>query len=216
MTKRIYPALALAVLIACSGQAARANLISDGDFAADTQNFYAAGSTVGAWTVTGDAYSGSGIDLSQTDWQAPPAGGGSVDLDGFSPGGITQSFATVAGQTYAVSFYLAGNPDGNNVAIKPMAASAGDATQDFSFDTTSTSDSAMGYVLESFQFDATASTTTLSFTSLDSDGITNGAVVADIDVEAPEPASLALLTVGGLGIGVLRRRRAKVVARAVA
>lgn len=65
---------------------------------------YAGQNTISKWTVD----SGS-VDWINSYWQTPPAGGGSIDLDGNSPGSISQTLATVKNQIYQVSFYLSGN-----------------------------------------------------------------------------------------------------------
>lgn len=224
MINRAVPAIALSAMLALVSGAARANLISDGNFSlgVSSSGTYTVGETLGdgAWTVTTGLETNvpgySGIDLSYNsgDWQAPPSGGSSVDLDAYYPGGVTQTFATTAGDDYWVSFYLAGNPSNANNPnpIKQLQVTAESTTEDYSFDTSSTTTTNMGYVLEAFQFVATSDTTTLTFTSLDPSTQASGPVIGGVDVEAPEPASLALLLVGGFGIGLVRRHRSKIAA----
>jgi hypothetical protein len=69
----------------------------------------------------------------------------------------------------------------------------------------------MKWVAETMTFTANTSTSTLSFTSLDASGDPYGPVIADIDIEVPEPGSLALFGVGlfALGFGVRRTMRSR-------
>jgi choice-of-anchor C domain-containing protein len=119
------------------------------------------GSTaITGWTVTRDQidYVASWVDAD---------GERSLDLNG-SPGvgGIAQTFSTIAGQQYLVSFALAGNTYYIRTPIKQLRVSAAGQSEVFSFDTTGFSDDNMGWVNKTWVFTATASTTTLEFYSL--------------------------------------------------
>ena len=61
------------------------------------------------WTV-GGAGTNAGVDWINTYWAAPN-GSLSIDLNGLAPGSISQTFTTVPGATYDVSFSYAGNFD---------------------------------------------------------------------------------------------------------
>jgi hypothetical protein len=161
--------------------------------------------TFGPWHVNGS------VDLIGNYWQAPPTGGGSVDLAGNFPGSIFQVFAVGAGN-YNVNFYMAGNPDGGN-PIKTLRAlvlnSALSLSQyDFSFDTTGFSKNDMGWTLEHFSFtNPTNGNIQLSFVSTD-DNTPYGAAIGGINISAvPEPATWAMLLLGFGGIGMMMRRR---------
>ena len=111
------------------------------------------------WSVTfGD------LDRVGTSTWDPSDGSFSLDLNGFNPAGISQSFATDAGVTYTVTFDIAGNP--GQQTIKDLAVSAGDATQHYSFNNAGTSETNMNWTQQSFSFVATGASTLLDFSSL--------------------------------------------------
>lgn len=189
---------------------AQANLISNGNFTncvgcGVVFTTYFGGSTnITDWTVQGHS-----VDLILTYWQAPPLGGNSVDLDGNAPGGVSQTFSTVIGQQYLVTFYLSGNPDSGD-PTKDLRVSAASAFQDYSFVTTGNSHPSMGWVARSFLFSALGTSTTLNFSSLEV-GSAFGPAIGNVDVvEAPEPSSLLLIAAAALsllGFGWLRRQK---------
>lgn len=83
--------------------------------------------TIGAWNVRnvdhiGNYWSGQG-----------PTGGRSVDLNGSNGqrGAIWQSFDTVAGESYTVSFFYTRNSDRNASGVLQMAAGAFASTAEF-------------------------------------------------------------------------------------
>lgn len=144
------------------------------------------------------------IDYIGNYWQAAD-GSRSIDLAGNGPGSISQSFATVLGQTYTVSFYMAGNPDGGTT-LKALAASAGSVVEQvFTFSTVGNTKASMGWTRQSFNFVAGGATTTLTFAS-DIDGPYGPALDR---VSVPEPGTLILLGAGLLGLVGLGRKRLK-------
>lgn len=204
MSSRAVLAVAgLATGLALAGAAQASTLIPDGDFSAPYGGggFTTEFTSFGPWTVT----SGS-VDLIGGYWQAP--GGvpntGSVDLDGDSPGGISQTFALAPG-SYDLTFDLSGNPDGSP-ATKTVDVSVNSASGVYQYTIGLNSHSNMLYLPESLAFTTTGSTT-VSFTSVDV-GTPYGPVVGDISVTSvPEPASWALMLVGFCGLGGALRRR---------
>lgn len=201
----------LALAVAIAGAANASNLVSDGNFAVPpgggSFTTYFNGQSFGPWTVT----SGS-IDLIGGYWQNPTSPGGSVDVDGDSPGAFDQTIATGKG-AYELTFDLSGNPDGGPTT-KTLQVTVGNATQVFTYVLNGNSHSDMMYVPESLKF-ATSGPTTLTFTSLDVDS-PYGPVVGNVSVTSvPEPASwtLMLLGAGALG-GALRARRSRTAALA--
>jgi len=183
-----------------------ANLIQNGSFETATVNpgsflqLDAVSTAITGWTVSQGT-----IDYIGTAWQASE-GARSLDLQGLASGGIQQTFNTTIGETYRVTFDLAGNPFGGS-AIKEMRVSAGGSSADFSFDITGKSNSNMGWLSKSWDFTANSTTTTLEFIGLGNSDA--GAALDNVSVIAvPEPSSmLGLLSLGVLGIGSALRRQ---------
>ena len=161
--------------------------------------------TIGPWTV-----GLGGVDWISSYW-VPAEGDGSVDTAGNAPGSLSTILSTIAGQTYTLSFYLAGNPDGGS-AVKQLNVQVGTVNQVFTFDTTGHSKTSMGWVLESVSFVASGNDT-LTFTSQDT-LVTGGpspygAVLDGVSVSTaiPEPATYAFALLGLAGVCLFRRRR---------
>jgi choice-of-anchor C domain-containing protein len=165
----------------------------------------------GATDINGWTVGGNSVDYIGTYWNAAD-GARSIDLAGNGPGSISQTFDTVAGKTYKVSFAMAGNTDGSPT-VKTLLVS-GDASQNFSFDTTGASRSDMGWVTKTFTFIANGKSSTLTFAAGDSGPY--GAALDNVAVSAvPEPAAWALMITGfGMVGGAMRTRRRKAFAAA--
>jgi len=154
-------------------------------------------------------------------WKAAD-GNRSLDLNGLrSLGMIFQTMTGLTvGQAYQVRFAMAGNPD-----LQPRWAdlqvwvSAGGPpynSANFSYYVNGQNLNNMGWQYYTWTFTATSSTITLGFTSLDNApedyhpvwGYSFGPALDDVSVTAiPEPATLALVGLGLIGAGFLRRRR---------
>lgn len=203
--KKIKAALAVAAFAVVAPMTHAADIVNGGfensNFSGLFQTYFAGGN-LGGWKVD----SGS-VDLVNTYWQ-PAAGHYSLDLNGSSVGVISQSFATVVGQTYNVSFDLAGNPEGGG-AVKYLTAgvTGGHA---FTFDTTGHSRAAMGWTTQGFSFVADSTTSTLRFAG-DSRNSYYGAALDNISVMAavPEPETYGMLLAGLALLGVVARRKRK-------
>jgi len=203
-------------LISCALGFANANasIVSDGSFndpaSPGAFTTYFAGDTFGTggvWKVTSGSVSTSGGSVDEIGgyWPHTPNGGNSVDLDGNSPGGISQQINFAAAGTYTLKFYLAGNPDGLPVT-KSVDVSVGGPATNYLFPTT------LGtfgpWTPESLTFAVAApGLTTLSFQSADESG-PYGPVIGQVSISPiPEPSTWAMMILGFLGVGFVAYRR---------
>jgi choice-of-anchor C domain-containing protein len=213
MLKKPWWALAGVALVLAPPPAARAAFFTNGSFEQGPHSggwydtLYAGSTAITGWTVGGHS-----VDWIGTYWQAAD-GNRSIDLNGLGPGWISQTFDTVSGQEYTVSFAMAGNPDGLN-DVKVQLAFAGADWGMFWFNAADNTHANMGWETKSFSFVALDSQTTLTFASatpgfygpaLDNVSVTP----ADSIHPTPEPASAVAMGVGGLGLlaGLWRRNR---------
>ncbi|MFD4398637.1 choice-of-anchor C family protein [Kitasatospora sp. NPDC058397] len=139
-----------------------------------------AGQTIGPWTVT----SGSVDLIGAGFWQAAE-GDQSVDLNGATTGAVAQTFATVPGTTYSVTYALAGNTSAAPAVKTGRVLVDGQDFQDFSFDITGKTPTNMGYVGRQFSFVARNASTTLTFASTNAGAA--GPVVDDVQVKECKP-----------------------------
>jgi|GEM_PF-1166099 len=127
----------------------------DGGSGFDT--LFAGSTDMTGWTVTAGS-----VDWISTYWVAAD-GSRSLDMNGDSPGSIAQTFATVSGDSYFVSFWLAGNPAGGPTT-KTLDVSVGGAPTLYTFtNSSSTTLASMGWVSEGYTFTASSNSTTLTF-----------------------------------------------------
>ncbi len=169
--------LSFAVSLAFPGLPSSENLIVNGSFEESSvnpgsyQDLPAGSTAIKGWTVTLNH-----IDYINASLWPASDGQHSLDLDGSACntsattaclGGIKQTFATVSGQKYDVSFDFAGNPM-NGPKIKTLKVSAAGESQSFTFDITGHSAGNMGWKTQHWTFTATAAETTLEFDSADS------------------------------------------------
>ncbi|HET9170476.1 MAG TPA: choice-of-anchor C family protein [Actinospica sp.] len=159
---------------------AAASWFSDGGFEtptapADSFTTFAAGQTIGPWTVTT-----GNVDLIGAGYWQAADGKQSLDLDGGQAGAVAQTFATIPGAEYAVSYALAGNPDGGPAVRTGEVLIDGKVAQAFAFNVTGKAPTDMGYVTEYLTFWATGPQTTLGFRSTTPGAF--GPVIDDVDV----------------------------------
>jgi choice-of-anchor C domain-containing protein len=179
----------------------RDNLVFNGSFelglAAPGQLDAPNSTAIAGWTVQ----SGS-IDYYGNAWVAAD-GERSLDMNGSAPGTLSQQVSGfMVGQTYRLTFLMAGNPYfiPPLPAVKRLRASVGSASQEYSFDATGHSDSNLGWSLRTLDFAASNSTLTLEFTSL-----TEGAGGPALDnvsitvlINPPPPATNCVTAPAGL------------------
>ena len=213
----LLAAAALIAGLAVASAASASNLLANGgfeDFGIGGAGYYNLGQDHAVpanfgWTVSDNidivTY---GAGYAQT---GPAAGGGTqaIDLVGYgngTSGGVSQTFATVAGQTYKFSFDYAHNP-GVGGATANVSVN-GDSFQ------VGSSDPANTWLHYDGSFVATGANTTLAFDNLTGGG--NGGLYLDnVAVSGgavPEPATWALMLTGfGLAGATLRRRQLAVI-----
>lgn len=210
----IFGQKGVAVTLAVAAVAgAHANLVTNGSFELGTNpgsftTVATGGSNITGWNVT----SGS-VDYIGTYWQSAE-GSRNVDMSGSSLGRLSQSFATIPGFLYEVSFAYSGNPDSptnglrkTDVNIRETDTSSLLATKQVTWDvpTEGNTRSNMKWKTTSFTFTAVDSQSTIQFDSLATNSF--GIAIDDVMVieTVPEPATLA-----GLGVAVaafLRRKK---------
>lgn len=116
--------------------------------------------------LTGWTLLDGGVDHIGSLW-TPHSAPGSIDLNGGSPGRITQNLPTEPNKGYTLSFALAGNP-GCGDAVKQVQVTIGTQSYTLNFDTTGKTFSNMGWSVVTLTFGATSTSTPLTFKSLSS------------------------------------------------
>ena len=207
--KNIVAGAALALAAGFAASSANAAVIVNGSFE-DGPNpgsftTLANGSTaINGWTV-----GGNGIDYIGTLWKAAD-GVRSLDLSALDAGGISQTFATVVGKTYKVSFSLAGNPDGgfgNKVLVTTLGLGQLPEIETFTVGASNTHEN-MGWQTITYSFVANSTSSTLNFASATKGPY--GPALDNVVVSAvPEPATWAMMIVGFGAAGTMVRNRRK-------
>jgi choice-of-anchor C domain-containing protein len=191
---------------------AKANLLTNGSFEISSINpgagylpVYPGETSIVGWDVVSED-----VHYMGTFWEASD-GIRSIDLDGLvgSAGGVSQTFSTVAGTQYKVTFDMAGNY-ANLPTLKPMSVSADGQSQEFTFDVTGRSALNMGWTPMSWLFVADDSSATLQFLSLTTTIQGWGPALDNVSVNpVPVPPAVWLFGSGVLGmIGIARRKKA--------
>jgi hypothetical protein len=224
MRATVFPALILALSgfilggVAASPAAQATTILQNGSFEdgtfvnntgdADTVNLANGATAITGWTVVSNAV--AWIGAGNTFGLAASDGNRFLDLTAYhdtSPnGGVSQTFNTVAGTQYAVSFDLGHSQTYNGSNANGVSVSA--AGQSHAYLTSLNA----GLTWESFvfMFVASASSTTLSFIG------SQGTVFVGLDniavatvAQTPIPAALPMFATALAGLGALRARRRK-------
>jgi choice-of-anchor C domain-containing protein len=173
----------------------------------------------GPLTLPGWMVEDGSVDLTSTTsvWGPASEGNYSLDINGWSAGRISQSFDTVFGQTYQVSFAYS-----RNVAGAPDPALATVSVGGHSLDVSAPDTAIFGsghdmhWLTDGFSFVGNGSPTTLTLAAVTQgnggvffDNVSVEAIGAAIQQSVPEPATWSMM-IGGFGLAgaMFRRRRA--------
>jgi choice-of-anchor C domain-containing protein len=167
--------------------------------------FFAPFAGITGWNLTAGS-----VDIIGLPGWSPSEGTRSIDLDGLSAGTLAQTFDTILGTTYQVSFDLAANFYAGQT-IKSVLVTAPGSSQTYTFNSTGRTALNMGWQTNTFQFVAGGSSSTLSFASQDVANSAFGPALDNVTVNAigaavPEPSTWLL---AGIALSIIANKRCR-------
>lgn len=200
MKLKFATALFALATLAGSANAEIINVIKNGDFENGRSQWTLTGNVDYASQTQGGFYWGGG-SVAQNGTRAIAFNSG----DRFANGTLSQSFATVQGYVYRVSFdYGSTSPSPQSMNYIVLAGNTTLANG-------KVTDNNVSGLLDNYRFSfvGTGGMTTLRFLDANANNsISNDGLLDNVRVEVPEPASMALMGLGLLGLGFGRRRKA--------
>ena len=211
--------LGIAALGLAAASSANAAAFSDGSFETpgngNTKTLITTG--IGPWI-----HAGAGQDYYEftgSDGQVAQNGNYFVGFgqSGSVGGTLSQTFDTISGNVYNVSYFVAKQQDGAPADAALFDVSVVDAISSTSLASSSGSVTGTTYVLQTLSFTAASASSNLTFKddggvnniyyNLSVDYFTVNGSVGPGPAPVPEPVSLATLGVGLVGLAAARRRR---------